>query len=58
MTREKGGRYACEEDEGQGEAKGRQAAGRAALTSRLRSENGATQEDREKEEVAAAAAAV
>jgi len=54
MKNQKGGRYACEENEGQGEAKGRQAAGRAALTSRLRSENGTAQEDHEKEEVAAA----
>ena len=54
MTKEEGARYACEEDEGQGEAKGRQAAGGAVLASRLRPENGTTQEDCEEEVVAAA----
>jgi hypothetical protein len=54
MTKEKGGRYACEEDESQGEAEGSQGAGCAVLTS-LRSDHRTTQEDREKEEVAAAA---
>jgi hypothetical protein len=54
MTKEKGGKYACEENEGEGKAKGRQGAGRAVLASRLRSDHGTTQEDREKEEVAAA----
>jgi hypothetical protein len=53
MTKEKGGRYGCEENEGKGEAKGRQGAGHAVFTSRLRSDHGTTQEDREKEEVAA-----
>jgi hypothetical protein len=53
MTKEKGGRYACEENEGEGKAKSRQGAV-AVLTSRLRSDNGTAQEDREKEEVAAA----
>jgi hypothetical protein len=54
MTKEKGGRYACEENEGQGEANGCQEVGDAVLASRLRSDHGKTQEDREKEEVAAA----
>jgi hypothetical protein len=53
MMKEKGGRNACEENEGQGETKGRQADEPPVLASRLRSDHGKTQEDRE-EEVAAA----
>jgi hypothetical protein len=53
MTKEKGGRNACEENEGQSEAKGRQAVEPPVLASRLRSDHGKTQEDHE-EEVAAA----
>ena len=53
MTEEKGGRYGCEENEGQGEANDCQKVGDAVLACRLRSDHGKTQEDRE-EEVAAA----
>jgi hypothetical protein len=54
MTEERGGTYGCEENEGQGEANDRQEGGDAVRASRLRSEDGKTEEDRE-EKVAAAA---
>jgi hypothetical protein len=53
MTEARGGTYGCEENEGKGEANGCKEVGDAVLASRLRSDHGKTQEDRE-EEVAAA----
>jgi hypothetical protein len=50
MRKEEGGTYASEENEGEGEAKGRQGAGLAVFSSCLPS---AQEKGREKEEVAA-----